>query len=144
MKLYLINTAYGLIPSDDETYDTKQHLTIGQEYLAEIKLVRNPRFHRLYFSLINKSWELLPERQTNGFRSIENWRNYLTVAAGYCETFYSPTRREWIEIPKSIAFDKMDEAEFHDLYEATKNVIWNILSHCGIKEETFINALISY
>jgi hypothetical protein len=51
------------------------------------------------------------------------------VAAGFNDVFYSPKLAEWVEIPKSIAFDKMDEAEFRDLYEGVKNVIFKIIGN---------------
>lgn len=135
MKIRLLNTARGLMPCYDDDFDEKKKLKIGAEYMAEIKLVRNPMFHRKFFALINCAWEYLPERQTKGFRSKENFRNYLTVAAGFNDVFFSPKLREWVEIPKSIAFDKMDEAEFSELYERVKDVLFEVfLKNISIEE----------
>lgn len=127
MKLHLRNTVSGLVPIDDYAYDEKRKLKIGEVYQAEVKLCRNYRFHKLYFALINCAWEYLPERQAEGFRSKGNFRKYVEVAAGYCEPFYSPSKQEWLEVPKSIAFDSMDEAEFRDLYDRVKDVIFALL-----------------
>lgn len=127
MKLNLLNTIDGLKPCYDEDYDEKKKLKIGETYIAEIRLVRNPRFHRLYFALINCAWAYLTESEEAGFRTKENFRKYLEVAAGFNDVFYSPKLAEWVEIPRSIAFDKMDEAEFRDLYEGVKNVIFKII-----------------
>lgn len=135
MKLQLLNTASGLVPVDDYAYDEKKKLKVGEVYTAEIKQSRNYRFHKLYFALINCAWEYLPERQTQGFRSKENLRKYVEVAAGHCEPFYSPAKREWLEVPKSISFDTMDEAEFRDLYERVKDVIFSILGNYITIEE---------
>jgi hypothetical protein len=53
---------------------------------------------------------------------------------------YSIERREWLEIPKSIAFDKMDEAAFSDLYERVKDVILSTFLH-NVDEEEFLHKL---
>lgn len=127
MKLSLYNTPSGLKPCYDEDYDEKKKLKIGEYYTAEIRLSRNPQFHKLYFALINLAWEYLPESQTNGFRTKENFRKYVEIAAGCCEVIYHPRLREWVEVPKSISFDSMDEAEFRDVYENVKNVVFSII-----------------
>ena len=62
MKLNLVNTPRGfLVPESDADYDGKARLRIGETYTAEIKLVRNPEFHRLYFQMLRTAWEFLPE-----------------------------------------------------------------------------------
>lgn len=136
MKLNLFCTSTGLKPCYDEDYDEKRKLKVGAYYEAEIKLVRNPDFHRKFFSLINLSWEFLPERQQKGFKNNKDlWRKYLIAASGYVDLFYSPKLKDYVEIPKSICFDKMNEAEFKDLYESVKNVIWSIISRFVAKDE---------
>lgn len=144
MKIHLVNTARGLlVPDSDADYEAKQKLKVGEVYTAEIKLARNYGFHRKFFALINCAWEFLDEKQTNGFRTVENFRKYVEVAAGYCEPFYSPKLKRWVEIPKSIAFDKMDQAEFEDLYARVRDVIDRILSHYVSREE-FERVLMSF
>ena len=135
MKLQLLNTISGLVPCYDEDFDEKKKLKLGEVYEAEIKLVRNPKFHRKFFSLLNCAWEYLPEGRRNGFRTKENFRRYLTVAAGYCEVFFSPKLAQWVEIPKSIEFGKMDDAEFEDLYNGVRGVIDSLLATIVPKEE---------
>ena len=49
MKIYLLNTASGLRPMDDNDYEAKQKLKIGEVYKAEIKKVRNYNFHKKIF-----------------------------------------------------------------------------------------------
>ena len=57
------------------------------------------------------------------------------MAAGYSETIYSIARKEWIEMPLSIAFDKLDEAGFTDLYEKVKDVLFlTALKNISIEE----------
>lgn len=126
MKLKLINTVEGLKPLYDEDYDEKKKLKLGVVYDAVVKETRNIKFHRLYFSMINCSWSYLTEKQQAFFHdSVDAYRKTVEMAAGHYELHYSVNRREWIECPKSIAFDKLDESAFSTLYERVKDVIYN-------------------
>lgn len=112
----------------DEDYEEKRKLKNGECYEGEFRLVRNPRLHKKAFSLLNTAWALLPEKTQNGFRSIDAFRSTITVAAGFVEVYFDLKEQKYCERPKSWAFDSMDEAEFEDLYERMKDVIWSILS----------------
>ena len=127
MRLLLQNTPHGLVPVYDADYDAKKALKVGETYRADIKLERNLSFHKKAFALLNTAWAYLPERTQNGFRSIEGFRAYITVAAGYYEVYFNPRLKDYVELPKSWSFSAMDEAEFSDLYERLKDVIWGII-----------------
>lgn len=143
MKLQLINTPQGLKPLYDEDYDEKKKLKLGEIYEAEIKLKRNSAFHRKFFALINAGYAFLPERTQNGFRSIEGFRAYLTVAAGFYEVYFNPRLREFVEVPKSIKFSSMDELEFNELYDKVKDVIFGLIGD-RITIEQFENSLVNF
>jgi hypothetical protein len=144
MELNLLNTAGGLVPCDDNDYEEKRKLKVGQIYKATIKLNRNYRLHRKYFALINCAWAYQNERQTAFFKgSVEIFRKTMEMAAGHCERVYSIEHKEWRDIPKSIAFDKMDEAEFRDLYERVKDVLFATAMR-GVSEEEFLDALANF
>lgn len=140
MKLRLLNTASGLKPMYDEDFDEKKKLKLGEVYTATIAVDRNPQFHRKLFALVKTAWEYLPEKQTAGFRTMENFRKYVTVAAGFTDVYYSPKTREWVEIPRSWSFDSMDNAEFDKLYTSVLDVVISIVSHF-VSEEEFMNIL---
>lgn len=135
MKLQLLNTINGLVPCFDEDFDEKKKLKLGEVYEAEIKLNRNIRFHKKAFALLNCAWEYLPESRRDGFRTKENFRRYLTVAAGYCEVFFSPKVGTYVEYPKSWSFEGLDEAGFEDLYNGVRGVIDSLLATIIPKEE---------
>lgn len=141
MELLLYNTSDGLKPCYDEDYDEKKKLKIGEVYKAKITLVRNIRFHRKYFALINLAWEYQNDKVISHFRNnIELFRKTIEIAAGHCEQVYSIERKEWLEIPKSIAFDKMDDASFIDLYERVKDVLFSTFL-TNVDEEEFLHKL---
>ena len=123
MKINLLNTSRGLVPMYDYDYDEKKKLRIGEVYCAEVRLQRNYEFLKKYFALINCAWEYLTEPQAEFYKNKEIFRKIIEVVAGHCEKWYSPELKKWVEIPKSISFDKMDNAEFQDLYSRVLDVI---------------------
>lgn len=131
----LMNTPTGLLPVGDDSYDEKKRLKLGQTYIAEIRVPRNIKFHKKYFSLINLAWEYLPEKTSKGFRTKENFRKYVEVAAGWCDPFFSPGLKQWVEIPKSISFASMDDTQFTELYDRVKGVIFTLIGKYVTEEE---------
>ena len=126
MKISLLNTVTGLKPLYDADYDEKRKLKIGEVYEADIRRPRNLAFHRKYFALINLAWEYQDERVTEHFRhDVGVFRKTVELAAGWCEPVWSIDRREWVEMPKSIAFDSMDADEFRNVYERVKDVLFS-------------------
>ena len=89
------------------------------------------------FALIQCAWEYQNEKVVEHFKSnIELFRKTVEMAAGHCDLICSIERKEWIETPKSIAFDAMSESEFQDLYDNVLSVLFRIfLKH--VTEEEF-------
>ena len=143
MKLLVINTPRGLVPLGDDDYDEKKKLKLGQTYSVEVKVARNVDFHRKYFALISYAWEFLNEQETERFRTKENFRKYVEVAAGHCDVIFHPRLQEYVEIPKSISFGKMDNAEFSDLYKRVKDVIFSIIGD-RVTQDQFERLLLDF
>lgn len=137
MEIFLLNTSEGLKPCYNADFDEKKKLKIGQIYKAKIVKARNIDFHRKYFALISCAWEYQNEKTVEHFKhSVDNFRKTLEIAAGWCDTVYNISLKSWIDVPKSIAFDKMDEFAFRELYEAVRRVIFSTFLK-GITEEEF-------
>lgn len=142
MDLFLMNTAQGLKPLYDDDFEEKKKLRIGQTYKAKVTVPRNLQFHRKYWSMITCAWDLLTEKQREFFGNKESFRKTLQVAAGHCDRVFHLRLREWVEVPKSIAFDKMSGDEFEELYRGVREVLLTVfLKHLTIEqfEETMIN-----
>lgn len=144
MELRLLNTPSGLKPLYDEDYDQKKKLKIGEIYKAKITIARNINFHRKYFALINCAWAYQNERTTKHFKNnVECFRKTVEIAAGHCDTVYNLSLKSWVDIPKSIAFDKLKQEEFEYLYERVKDVLFTTFLK-GIDEEEFLNNMIDF
>lgn len=125
MKMLLYNTPEGLKPMYDEDYEAKKKLRLGVVYTADVKLARNYEFLKKYMVLIKTAWEYLNEGQCAFFgNNVNTFRKTLEVTAGFFEPVYDLTGGTWHKAPRSIAFDKMTEDEFHDVYERVKDVIF--------------------
>ena len=135
MKLTLVNTVNGLIPECEEDYEGKKRLKLGETYCADIHLVRNPGHHRKYFAMIRTAWEYLPESLQYFFKTREGFRKHVEMAAGYSEPFFSAKLQEWVEGPKSIAYDKLGQSEFEELYLAVRTVLDGIVGKYVSVEE---------
>lgn len=144
MELRLLNTPSGLKPLYDEDYDQKKKLKIGEIYKVKITIARNINFHRKYFALINCAWAYQNERTTKHFKNnVECFRKTVEIAAGHCDTVYNLSLKSWVDIPKSIAFDKLKQEEFEDLYERVKDVLFSTFLK-GIDEDEFLNNMIDF
>lgn len=137
MKIKVQNTIHGLIPLYDEDFDEKKKLKLGATYEMEVRLTRNLQFHRKYFKLIQLAWEFQNEVTTEQFfkNNFDKFRKTVEVAAGICDTIYSIERQEFIDIPKSISFNNMDDAEFRDVYDRVRDVLYRVfLKRISIEE----------
>lgn len=135
MKMMVVNTPRGLIPCGDDDYSEKRKLKIGQTYSVEIRLARNADFHRKYFALIAYAWEFLTEAEVAAFKSKDGFRKSLQLVAGYYNPIYNVRGEEIAHEPMSISFGSMDNAEFSDLYERVKDVIFSIIGSRVTREE---------
>lgn len=144
MELFCTNTARGLVPNYDSDFEEKKKLKIGEVYKVKVTKARNYHFHRKYFALINCAWAYQNQGVTDHFKNnVDLFRKTVEMSAGHCDTIYSIPRNEWIETPKSISFEKMDEIEFQTLYEKVKDVLFSVFLK-KISEEEFMRNLVNF
>lgn len=87
--------------------------TLGFTY----KLPRSPQHHRFVFA----RFAALLERQST-FEDLDHLLIFLKVGAGYVE-FLPGTDGQLVAVPKSIAWDKLEEQDFVEV----KRRIWDFL-----------------
>lgn len=138
MEITLVKMYNALSPADEEDYDKLASLPGGVALKASVKVQRNIRFHRLYFSMIRTAWAYIPEdMQQSLFRNdVELFRKSVEVVAGVCDRVYNPRLKDWIDIPKSISFASMDEAEFREVYNKVREVLFEyyLQQYLGVTE----------
>jgi len=111
----------GLMPGDSETDEWYQKLKLGESVWGkEFTRMRNPKFHRKFFALINLAydqWEpgdILIKGQVVQ-KNREVFRKNLIAAAGFYDIVFNIDGTFKYEA-KSIAFGNMDEDEFDKVY----------------------------
>ena len=144
MKINLVNTLEGFKLATDADYELKRKLKLGRVYQFETKLLRNYEFLKKYHKLIAVAFEYQNEKVQEHFHnSIESFRKTVQVAAGYCDTYYSISRKEWVEESKSISFEKMEEEDFQELYSKVKDVLFLYFLK-NISEQEFMKNLANF
>jgi hypothetical protein len=132
MKLHVIKTQTGLKPAYDSDYEVYSKIPLNEVFEIEYKKPRNIGFHRKYFALIKLAFE----NQTD-YRNLNDLRRDISIVAGYYDEVANKVTGEVYKMPKSISFAQMDEIEFSELYEKTKDVIckWLGVNNESIEEE---------
>jgi hypothetical protein len=87
-----------------------EELAVGEMFTVSAWFPRNPKLHRLHFALINALFE-----DQEQFDDPEPLRKWLYVGAGYAEFLPGP-KGKMVAIPKSVAYDKIDDADFSELH----------------------------
>jgi len=120
VKINFIKAAGGsLIPNDDFDAEKMVKFKTGEVYEVDIKLSRNPAFHRKVFAFFNfcfAHWKGNNEFQCEQ-KQFDVFRANLTVLAGYYDSFYSIKGEPRIEA-KSISYSSMKQEDFEMLYSA--------------------------
>lgn len=123
--IYLTRTVnVTLVPAFPSDYEVIKAIPAGELILAELKLDRNPKFSRKFFALLKFFREHLPESITNKYSTPEDFRKFILYYAGITEEFKDHKGVIHI-VPRSLAFDSMDELEFSRVYSIVKMEIIN-------------------
>jgi len=98
---------------------------VGWDKIANNELVKvtlkKQRFvplHRKYCAIIRTAFY-----NQDRYKNYEVFRKFIEIEAGYYTPIYNPSTGEVYKIPQSIAFDKLDELEFRELYSSVCDYI---------------------
>lgn len=87
-----------------------KELEIGELFTLSTWFPRNPKLHKLHFAVVKALFDGQEQ-----FADLNDLRKWLYVGAGYCDFLPGPKGR-MVAIPKSIAFDKIDDSDFYELH----------------------------
>lgn len=118
--IYLTRTVnITLVPAFPSDYEIVKSIPPGELIIAELKLDRNPKFHRKFFALLKFLQEHLPEEITNKYNTPDEFRMFVQYHCGITEEFQDEQGVIHI-LPKSLAFGALDEIEFGTIYRDIK------------------------
>ena len=123
MKILCVVTENGLAPKYDSDREEFSRLKRNTDVLVEVGQKRNYEFHKKFFALLKLTYDNFPERMEDklNVHSAEDLRTRLKIDLGLCGV--SHYGNQSVIVPKSIAFDKMDETEFEKFYKMSVNHI---------------------
>lgn len=133
MKILVVKTlTNSLKPAYDKDMQVFNKMPRGEIFEIEYTKKRNIKFHKKYFALINMAFQNQDE-----YELMDDMREQITISAGFKREVVNMVTGEIQVRAKSINFSAMDELEFSELYERTKDVIckWLGVSNEQIDEE---------
>lgn len=116
MKLFLVRQGFRLAPATEADEKKIESLSGENWYKADLKKARNPGHHRKAFALIKLIFDS-QERYT----TMEDLLVELKLQCGWYLEHVRSTG-ELIYVPKSIAFENMDQLEFEGFYDRLVDV----------------------
>lgn len=120
MKIVCRKQAGKLVPVDDEGIEALAKVKDGRDVTVEFKTPRNPRHHRLFFALI-QFVRMHSERMSSA--TTDQIKTALKIATGLVDTFVDCQTGKSVMVPRSIAFDSMDQTEFNKFFDDAASVI---------------------
>jgi hypothetical protein len=120
MRAILIKTESGLRGSTIKDHEawTKfkrrlETLKTGSWLRIECVKPRNGQHHRKLFALLT-----LVAENSETYNTTEKALVAVKLVTGHCEPFIDPMTGELTQLPKSIAYEAMDQDEFNEFYSA--------------------------
>lgn len=105
----------GFTPKDERAYAkfkrAVKELQPGELFTYSTWFARNPKLHRLHFVVIKALFDAQEQ-----FEDMDDLRRWLYVGAGHADFLPGPKGR-MVAIPKSVAFEKIDDAAFSELHQ---------------------------
>lgn len=135
MEFYGINKEIGIVPLYESDLEEKKKLKLNKVYKFKAENPRNYEFLKKFMALIRTG----QENSKNVDMPFKAYRRYATIKAGFGEVYKTP--KGLFVDAKSIAFDKMEEDEFQDVYN---KVLDFILLDIGADKKTIENELIGF
>ena len=85
----------------------------GETFVVDLARRRNVAFHRKGMSLLRMMYENQDKFENMTFTQFRKW---VVLSAGYFETYV--LREHTHVVADSLAFDKMDQTKFDEVYQA--------------------------
>jgi hypothetical protein len=123
---------WGLFPVDEDGIELMKGVKGGREVTAEVKQSRNPRHHRLYWALIR--FIRIHSPVMSGFPE-SRIHVALKFRCGLVDEMIDLDSGRRVAIPRSIAWESMDQTEFTKFFDDAVQVIANRWMPAGTTSE---------
>lgn len=120
MKINMIKMAGGILqPASDMDADRLTRFKTGEQYEIEVRLSRNPDFHRKVFQFFQYCFEFwrCDREFVDEAGQFDLFRKNLTVLAGHYREYYKIDGSIRIEA-ESLSYGSMDQERFERVYQS--------------------------
>jgi hypothetical protein len=119
---YLVRTHLGALkPADGAAEEYINSLSVGEIVKADLRKPRNPGFHNKVMGVLRVVYN-----NQEKYLSLDAFRFALMIAAGYVDQIALDGDKVAFR-PQSIAWDKMDQAKFEEVYGTLLRAIPRLL-----------------
>lgn len=112
-----IKTIGGLKPADALAEEAYRAIPINAEVMAEVTRPRSLQHHKWFFALL----KIVHDNQDH-YETLDATLIAVKVALGHCYPMVTKTGQA-VMVPKSIAFNKMDEIKFKAFADAFVSLV---------------------
>lgn len=99
-----------LLPADEQAEEIIKGMKHGQVIRLKYSFPRNYENHKRFFAFIKTTFDM-----QDFFDNIHHYRKWMIMKSGHYTTIKTPAGKVIFDAD-SIAFDKMDEAEFRRVF----------------------------
>ncbi|MDP8078354.1 DUF1367 family protein [Phocoenobacter skyensis] len=147
-KYQFIKVAGGtLVPANEIESEKLKRFKSNEQVEVEIRLNRNPQFHRKVFAFFNFCFHYWTTENTQWENldtpaQFDEFRKNLTILAGYFETV-TTIKGDVKYRARSLAFGEMDQEEFEQCYKALITAAIKSVFN-NTKDENILNQLYAF
>ena len=128
MDIFLTRTLAGLVPADEAAKQAVRRWKMGETLKCSVRKPRCYTNHKKYFALLSLTFE-----NQDKYTSFEHFRKAVQIAAGHVDELIT-LDGEITLMPKSIAYDALDEMEFSKVFGETMTVCAKILGDLDLDD----------
>lgn len=116
-KIFIIKTSSGLAPADAEAEEVVRKWKVGHSISLTYAPARNPKFHRMVFAIAQSVIDNAPEDSYWNGKEAYSFIKAVELTHGFTDEMMDCNGEVHL-VPKSIAFESMDESEFKRIFDA--------------------------
>jgi len=131
---FQIDDSFALVAHDEPTRKYILRRRPQQIITADIKQTRSYPQLKRFMSFVNCTFDM-----QDHFDTVEAYRYWLTMKAGYFDTIVAPNGNVMFKA-RSISFEEMEEQEFVKMFSAAINVFLKELGK-GLTEKQVMTAI---
>ena len=105
-----------LVPADAEAEEVVNKWKVGASYSLAYAPARNPQFHRMVFAVAQMVCDNAPDGSYWSGKDAYHFIKAVELSNGFTDEMIDCAGEVHL-IPKSIAFENMDQAEFKKLFD---------------------------